>query len=128
MRQGLAMLGLLGLAAVGPAWAEEVPGLTAAEMAGFRAAVQSCWAIEHLPWDARRTVVTLGFELDRSGRVLGEVRLVSGEGDDAAVAVAFANARTALLLCQGDGYDLPQAKHEQWRQVELTFDPRELLG
>ena len=33
------------------------------------------------------------------------------------------SARTAMLRCGASGYDLPADKYDQWREVEITFDP-----
>lgn len=109
----------------GAAAANPGPPMTGAETDAFRIAVSGCWAVD--PGSAAaRVVVTVGFELDRDGRVIGDVRLVNAQGDDAggAAEVAFQAARRAILRCQSQsGYQLPDDKYEQWRQVEMTFDP-----
>jgi hypothetical protein len=53
------------------------------------------------------------------------VRLIGGSGgSDTAIGIAFESARRAVLRCQSTtGYDLPADKYEQWREVEMTFDP-----
>ena len=57
-------------------------------------------------------------------RVDGDVRLIGAEGGDgAAQQAAFQAARRAILRCQSDGYPLPADKYDQWREVEMTFDP-----
>ncbi len=33
----------------------------------------------------------------------------------------------AILRCQGDGFPLPPGKYEQWRMVEMTFDPTQMV-
>ena len=31
------------------------------------------------------------------------------------------------LRCQGsEGYDLPQEKYQQWKQIEMTYNPDEM--
>lgn len=123
MRLGAMLVLVVALAGEGQA---ETLGLTRAEAAAFRAAVGACWL--HDP-AAPQTVVTLRFGLDRAGRVAGEVTMVRGRGGaEADIAAAFALARAAVLDCEGEGYPLPPEKHEFWREVELTFDPRIPLG
>lgn len=123
MRLGATLVLVVALAGEGRA---EPAGLTRAEAAAFRASVGACWA--HDP-AAPQAVVTLRFELDRAGRVRGEVTMVRGRGGEGAdIAAAFALARAAVLDCEGEGYRLPPEKHEVWREVELTFDPRIPLG
>ncbi len=97
--------------------------LTGAERDALSIAVQRCWFVD-LGTESARVAVRVGFELDRSGRVVGEVRLIgASEGSDAAVRSAFEAARRAVLRCQADGYDLPPEKYEDWRHVEMTFHP-----
>lgn len=40
-----------------------------------------------------------------------------------AVADAFCAAKRAVLRCGRDGYTLPVEKYDQWRDIELRFDP-----
>jgi TPR repeat protein len=107
--------------------APEVTGtgapMTEAERHAFRVAIQACWFVEPGS-EAARVVVRVAFELDRSGRVVGGVRLIGASaGSDAAVSSAFEAARRAILRCQADGYRLPPEKYDQWRQIEMSFDP-----
>ncbi len=44
-------------------------------------------------------------------------------GSDAVVGSAFEAARRAILRRQSDGFPLPPEKFEQWRLVEMSFDP-----
>jgi hypothetical protein len=58
------------------------------------------------------------------GRVDGDVRQVSASGGDAdAIEIAFQAARRAILRCQSGGYKLPADKYDEWKEVEITFDP-----
>jgi len=58
-----------------------------------------------------------------SGPVVADdvTRPVSPEGAD--TGDAFAAVRQGGLRCQGDGYDLPRAAYDQWRDLEITFAP-----
>lgn len=109
-----------------PAPAPSGAPLTRGEREGLRLAVQACWVVDVGSQSANVTVV-VGFALDRDGRVSGDVRLVSASGGDGgAVDVAFRKARTAVLRCQREGYDLPEDKYEQWQNVEMTFNPADM--
>lgn len=94
--------------------------LTAGTLIGFRQEVGNCWVVSP---DIKASV-TVGFELDREGRVIAStLRLLSSSSEDAVeTEAAFAAARRALLRCQGDGYVLPPEKYEEWRDMELLFD------
>ena len=85
--------------------------------------MSNCWVVDPGS-DAARATVSVAFALDREGRLEGEVRLLRAEGGSrAAQETAFGAARRAILRCQRDGYDLPADKYDQWREVELTFNP-----
>jgi len=105
--------------------ATDGPPLTQGERDGFRIAVQDCWVVDVGSQSANVTV-TVGFDLDRSGRV-SSLRMLSADGGTgAAVDSAFQAARRAILRCQGDGYVLPADKYEQWKSVEMTFNPESM--
>ncbi len=99
------------------------PPLSGSEREGFRVAVQRCWNVD-LGSTSSSVTVTVAFGLTREGRVDGDVRLVGAEGgDNAAQTAAYQAARRAVLRCQSDGYPLPVEKYDQWKEVEMTFDP-----
>jgi hypothetical protein len=94
--------------------------------------VQPCWLVD-VGGQAADVTVVVGFEMERDGTVVTEtVRLVSSSGGaGAAVQTAFNKARVAILRCQSqgrNGYELPEEKYEQWKEVEMTFNPREMSG
>lgn len=107
------------------------PPMTGSERDAFRVAINKCWNVDAGSL-ASRVVVTVGFSLDRDGKVTGDVRLISSEGGDGPVAdVAFEAARRAILRCQNrdgrNGYELPPDKFEEWSEVQATFDPSGML-
>ncbi len=113
---------LAGTTSTEPA-AAQGPPMTGSERDAFRVAVSSCWNVD-VGSEAANVTVTVGFELGRDGKVLGDVRQIGGSGgSDAAINTAFGAARRAILRCQQDGFQLPADKYEQWREVEMTFDP-----
>lgn len=103
------------------------PPMTGAETESFRIAVSQCWNVDVGSLSTGVTI-TVGFSLGTDGRVAGDVRLVDGSGgDQGAIDTAFGAARRAILRCQNFGgrigYPLPIEKYDQWRDVEMTFDP-----
>lgn len=102
---------------------QTAPPLTQAEVDGFRINVQDCWVVD-VGSKAANVTVTVGFDMDPSGRVVGSsiALLDSSGGSDSAVETAFQSARRAILRCQGDGYDLPISKYDQWKYAEMTFN------
>ncbi len=103
------------------------PPLSAQETNALRLSVQNCWVVDVGSQAANITVV-VGMSMDLRGKVIaGSLRLVSSsEGDSTATEVAYQSARRAILRCQKDGYDLPQDKYEQWKEIEMTFNPKDM--
>lgn len=99
------------------------PPMSGSEKEGFRVAVNACWNVDPGS-QAARVTMTVAFKLLPDGRVDGDVQQVSATGGDAgATEIAFQAARRAILRCQSGGYKLPADKYDQWKEVEITFDP-----
>jgi hypothetical protein len=71
------------------------------------------------------TTVTIAVSMGEDGRPdAGSIRLIDAQGgSDAGAQSAFDAARRAILRCARDGYPLPRDKFDQWRELELVFDP-----
>jgi hypothetical protein len=104
------------------------PPLTSGEREGLRLAVQACWNVGSLSTEALRTTVIVAVEMDPSARpVVNSVRMIGSEGgSDAAAAQAFEAARRAIIRCGSAGFDLPVEKYDQWRDIEMTFNPERM--
>lgn len=115
------------LAGGGSPTADPGPPLTRGEREGLRLAVQQCWVVD-VGSQAANVSVTLGFDMDPDGTVIASsLRMVDASGGSgAAVETAFQAARRALLRCQKGGYDLPTEKYEQWKEIEMTFNPAQM--
>ncbi|MEL7344915.1 MAG: hypothetical protein AAFN59_08640 [Pseudomonadota bacterium] len=100
------------------------PPLTGGERDALRLAVASCWVVDVGSQSANVTI-TVAVSMNRDGTVVGNaVRRVSATGgDDAAQRSAFEKARRAILRCQRGGFPLPVEKYEQWREIEMVFNP-----
>lgn len=100
---------LLGIAPSG-LWAQDW-------VAPFKQSISNCWNPAGISEN-----VDVGFALDGNGRIVGEVTLIDLPNPTKAQQDAFMAARRAILRCQGpDGYDLPTAEFETWRNVEMSF-------
>ena len=105
------------------------PPLTAGEKDALRVSVQRCWNVPAGLEGAEGLRVVLAVELDPDGRVIGQPRLIEPASvDRREIRIAFEAARRALLRCQGSGYPLPREKYEQWRDLEVGFDPSGMLA
>ncbi|MDU8910421.1 cell envelope biogenesis protein TolA [Aestuariicoccus sp. MJ-SS9] len=105
----------------------EGPPMTRGEREALRLAVQACWVVD-VGSQAANVTVTVAMQMERDGRVVpGSLTMIEAEGGTgAAVQTAFQAARRAILRCQRDGYDLPEDKYAQWREIEMVFNPSEM--
>lgn len=104
------------------------PPMTLAEQESLRVAVSSCWNTGSLSSAALRVTVVVGLQMAETGKpITSSLRLVSSTGGDGdAVTQAYEAARRAILRCGTKGYDLPQEKFGQWRDIEMTFNPEKM--
>lgn len=102
------------------------PPLTSGEKDSFRLAVSRCWLVD-TGSEAANVTVTIRFDMTEDARVVSNSiqQVAASGGSDAAIRSAYDSGRRAILRCQneGGGYDLPQEKYGQWREIELTFNP-----
>ncbi|ARE39799.1 TolA protein [Rhodovulum sp. P5] len=108
--------------------ASEGPVLTAGERDALRIAVSRCWNVGALSSEALATTVVLGVDMQEDGHPLTEtIRLVSWTGGpEAAARQTYASARRAIILCGARGFPLPPEKFDQWREIEMTFNPENM--
>lgn len=124
--RSLVPLMALGLAA--PAGADP---MTRADMRAYLAnEISPCWNVWALSEDAQGTVVTLSVSVAPDGRIVpGSVTYMSASTEvQAIIDEAFEAARRAVLRCGAIPFDLPPGRHDDWRDLELTFDPRPFLS
>ncbi|MBB93572.1 MAG: energy transducer TonB [Rhodobacteraceae bacterium] len=119
-----AALGAAGAGAPAPSG----PPLTGGEQEALRVAVSQCWSVGPLSSAALATTVVVGVSMTPDGRpVTNSIRLVSWSGGaDSAAQQAFDAARRAIIRCGQQGYPLPADKYEQWRDIEMTFNPEKM--
>lgn len=102
------------------------PPLSQGEKDAMRVSVQKCWVVD-VGGQSANVTVTVGFSLDREGKVSSKVNLLSSSGGDGkAVETAYQAARRAILRCQKGGYKLPIEKYDHWREIEITFNPEKM--
>ena len=98
--------------------------LTLSEMDALRAQMQRCWNPPIGLADRQELVIAVQISLAPDGSVV-EISKIGAEGVGALYDVAADAARRAVLQCQP--YRLPATKYEVWKEVQVTFDPRELF-
>jgi hypothetical protein len=100
-------------------------GLATTERDALKAQLQKCWrAPVDLP-HPERLIVRVHISLTRQGALASEPQLVSAVAiGDSAMRVAAENALRAVRLCAP--FTLPTETYDRWREVNFTFDPREM--
>lgn len=104
--------------------------VTLSEIDALRAQVERCWNFPAGAANPEDLVVTVKISLNPDGTLSDAPRVA--ERDRARVItdqyfrVAAEAAVRAVRRCEP--YRLPVEKYSNWRQIELRFDPRELLG
>ncbi len=112
-------------AALGSPTATRTERMTQSELDLLRAQIQRCWNPPLGAVEAESLKVRLQFQLSRDGRVATRPHVVN-RGSSPFFRAAADSARRAILRCQP--YQLPAEKFETWRDVVVTFDPREMIG
>ncbi len=112
-------------AASGQSNAPSGPPMTGAETDAMRVAVQACWNVGALSMEALRTTVVIAVSVNPDGRPdAASIKIVSSAGGgDVATGQAFEAARRAIIRCGSRGFPLPPEKYDQWKELELVFDP-----
>lgn len=104
------------------------PPLTAGEKDGLRVAVQKCWNVGALSSAALETTVVVAVSMTEDGKpVTSSIRMLSSSGGSSASAKqAYEAARRAIVRCGARGFELPQEKFAQWKDIEMTFNPERM--
>jgi outer membrane biosynthesis protein TonB len=105
--------------------------MTISEVDAVRYKIEKCWIVPAGARDAENLIVRIRITLNQDGTIRGSPEIVERSRMNRAgqqfFRIAAESARRAVLKCQP--YDmLPQKKYERWREIELTFNPKEMLG
>src|SRR5215813_8020460 len=99
--------------------------LSLSELEALRARLAQLWTVPAGAKDPQELVVLIRIKLNRDGRLAAPpVVLTSGKSP------LFIAARDSAVraLFRGQPYDMIKPEHyEQWKDVEITFDPRDMI-
>lgn len=98
--------------------------LTQTEIDALRAQIQACWNPPAGAADARDIIVKVRLQLRQDGSLSADPMLMNS-GSHPIFRIAAESAMRAIRRCQP--YRLPASKYEVWRDVEVTFDPRDMF-
>lgn len=99
--------------------------MSISELDALRRQIQRCWSPPVAVRGASDLAVRLRLALNADG-TLSRPPEVLTSGSGLGFLAAADSARRAVLRCQP--YDLPAGKYEAWRDINVNFDPREMLG
>jgi outer membrane biosynthesis protein TonB len=100
------------------------PRLTMSEIDALRARIQQCWNPPAGAADARDIIVEVRIRFNQDGSLAAQPT-VSNRGNSSYFQVAAESALRAVVRCAPYTF-LPIAKYDAWKDVEVTFDPREM--
>ena len=115
-------------ATVEPTPTPQGPPLSQGEKDALRVSVSRCWNVGSLSTEAMTVTVVVGVSMTAEGKPeIPTIHLISSAGgSDGAAKQAFEAARRAIIRCGGAGYELPADKYDQWRDIEMTFNPERM--
>ncbi|PTE20737.1 hypothetical protein C5F48_15980 [Cereibacter changlensis JA139] len=113
-------------AETGGAIAPSGPPMTSGEKDSLRVAVQRCWNVGALSTEALAMTVTVALSVGQDGKPdAASMRMLEfSGGSEGAARQAYEAARRAIIRCGASGFPLPPEKYEQWREMELVFNPQ----
>ncbi len=103
------------------------PQLTTSEIDLVKQQIQRCWSPSAAAKEAHDLIVDITAEVSPDGRVLTAQITSTGRMGDPFYRAAAQSALRAVLNPQCGPLKLPPEKYEQWKTLNLTFDPRNLL-
>ncbi|ESR26175.1 hypothetical protein [Lutibaculum baratangense] len=99
--------------------------LTMSEIDALRRQISQCWSPPIGVLDAGQMNVRLNLAFNPDGTLTRDPQLLNPNGQQIFMIAAEA-ARRAVISCQP--YHLPAEKYDLWREVNVNFDPRDMLG
>jgi colicin import membrane protein len=99
--------------------------LTQSEIDALRARIQQCWNPPAGLADARDLVVVVRIRFNQDGSLSADPTL-SNSGSHPTFQVAAESALRAVRRCAPYSF-MPVAKYDVWKDVEVTFDPRDMF-
>jgi hypothetical protein len=103
--------------------------ISQSELDALRQKLARLWTPPAGARDPKELVVVFRVKLNRDGRIAPGPwpQVVSSAGDSPLAIAARESAGRALN--RGQPYDMLKPEHyEQWKDIEITFDPREMFG
>ncbi len=104
--------------------------MTIREIDAIKLQIEQCWTVPAGARDAAELIIRIRIQLNRDGSLARPPEVLDGHKLRRRGGFQRAAAESALRAvntCQ-PLRNLPVAKFDQWRDITLSFDPREMLG
>ena len=103
--------------------------MTMSEIDAIRYQIQRCWSIPAGARYAEKLIIRIKIYLNTDGSLSKAPEIVdtTAQRNNPFYITAAESARRAVLKC-APLKNLPIEKFARWREITLTFDPREMLG
>ncbi|MBV9989910.1 MAG: hypothetical protein JOZ72_01340 [Alphaproteobacteria bacterium] len=92
----------------------------------LRNQIAQCWSPPVGAPHPEQLIVQYELFLNRDGTVAQTPQLLSSTSSDPFMRAAADAARRAIYTCQP--YRLPPDRYDQWQDITLNFDPRQMVG
>jgi len=102
------------------------PTLSVSELAALQARLRDCWDVPVGVQNARDLVVTVRIQFMKDGSLAADPIVMNHSGLPLFQVAAEAAVR-GIRKCAPYSF-MPPSKYEVWKDVEVNFDPREMLG
>ena len=102
-----------------------VAQMTVNELDALRARLAQCWNIQLAPPDPAELRVKVKMYLNEDGSLSQSPEVLEAGSTEFARSAAESAVR-AVRRCAP--YNLPAEKYDSWREINVTFDPREMFG
>jgi len=100
--------------------------LTFTELDAIRAQIQRCWSVPAGAREGQDLVVTIRIFVNRDGTLKRSPEILGGLGMESPFYRIMAeSAVRAVRKCEP--LRVPSTNYEDWREIELTFNPKEML-
>ncbi|HEU0071535.1 MAG TPA: energy transducer TonB [Alphaproteobacteria bacterium] len=102
--------------------------VTRSEQDAVKEKIRPCWFFDAGAIDAGKLIVTIRAQMAPDGRVLSAQIMPTSISGMAGYARAAEAARRAVLNPQCQPLPLPPGKYNQWKELDLTFNPQDMMG
>ena len=104
------------------------PVVTASEIDAVRAKIRPCWSVPAGAKGAKDLIVDIDMELSADGTVIkADIVDKRRMASDPYYNIAAESAQRAVLDPKCNPLPLPKGKHDQWKNLTMSFNPKDMF-